>query len=256
MNQPIYICRRCEIPTEHYSYNSLRAHLRAVHHIQRLANSDLPLYAVYPGDQNVQDFNSPGTGFDSVEQDPSVEAIYYLRDELVRAVANSVANNVRNIHVTASPVNFDIQEMLSAFHEMRENITHTIGANIKIGIKNAIKELSEQLDNSVENRSSGPNQPVQGDASDFSLAPTPVTQNPRVNGSNVNPSIGQNQSSNSNTPSEVVDHAITTTSAAVNTVEVHNPDSKNPYHVEKPASKSAVPNPVNNKTVLVRIHCP
>lgn len=145
--QAIYVCRLCSPPMDQYSYGALRAHLRAVHRKNQLPNSELGLYESFPGSR----YSQPpfaGTVAGAVEYDTNVDSMILLREDMVRTVAESIASNVQNIQVTAPSGNVNVGEILSAFHEMRESVIHTIGVNIKIGLKNAIKELSAQLDDS------------------------------------------------------------------------------------------------------------
>lgn len=135
----LYLCRRCANAPTFSSYNNLRAHLRAMHRVTQLPNSDLALYETFPGSRHY------GPPFNNVDGQDSgnVDQMIQLRDDITRSVVQAI-NNAQPPAVHEMNVNF--QPLLTAFQTMRDDVVR----GVKDGIKEAIATVMEQMKESRE----------------------------------------------------------------------------------------------------------
>lgn len=121
-------------------YTNLRAHLRAVHRIKQVLNSDIALYEAYPGSRFLQ---PPFQGNENSV--PEVDEMILLRNEMVQVVARTVAENVSAIQIPAPIVNIDIDEILRTLGGLKRDLEKTIKDRVQHGVKQNLTEISQQL---------------------------------------------------------------------------------------------------------------
>lgn len=143
MQQPngnIYLCRRCEPPMEIRDYTNLRAHLRAVHRIKQVLNSDIALYEAFPGSRFLQ------PPFQGTENSGSeVDEMILIRNEMVRVVSRTAAENTSAIQIPAPIVNIDIDEILRVLGGLKRDLERTIQISVQHSVKQNLTELSQRL---------------------------------------------------------------------------------------------------------------
>lgn len=134
----IYVCRRCRHQPQFVSYNLLRAHLRVTHRITELLNSDVSMYETYPGSR----FSQPPFSNDGAVGDPqpsNVDQLIQFRDEMVRAVSDSVARGFQSM--PAPIVQVDMGPVVKSILDLRT----AMDRSIENGVRTALVDISAQL---------------------------------------------------------------------------------------------------------------
>lgn len=217
-NGNAFSCRRCHPALEIRDYNGLRAHLRAVHHVKQLLDSDVILYESFPGSRYTQ---PPIQANARPEGD--VDEMIRFRDEMVGAVRRAVTENVSAIQVPVPLVNVELGEIHRTLGELRRDLGEMIQNAVKYSVQQTLVENSHRFkllstdpqdisagaqDNGmeviaadqqstadiVEAKSNLPVDPPSDDSSDVSLVID--TSNDGKVSVKISPNVGQNRNSN------------------------------------------------------------